>query len=304
MVNNVIPKLNKYWIVDSVRTFDGKTIRFGVYQKGQQPVRRAVVFANGRSEWLEKYDFLPELLQLPEDCVFVTWDHRGQGASDGIRAGIDHYDTFVRDMQAIFQAAIPNTPYALLAHSMGGLISLYGTLTGKLHPKTLALSAPLLLMPETIMKRRLASRVAKVMNRGPLRNLNVGHGNFEKSRFAKNPLTHSAENYLKLQNAPYKVPSPTFGWVNATFEATAAIFDEERVRKLSAPVLIMGGSEEIVVDPRGFSLWTQLAHRVAATPARYELIPGARHELFNEIPQYQQRAVELTRRWFADFLGG
>lgn len=304
MINNVIPKLNKYWIVDSVRSFDGKTIRFGVHQRGQQPVRRAVAFANGRSEWLEKYDFLPDLLQLPEDCVFVTWDHRGQGASDGVRAGIDHYDTFVRDMQAIFQTAIPNIPYVLMGHSMGGLISLYGTLTGKLHPKSVALSAPLLLMPETIMKRPLASKVARLMNRGPLRNVSIGAGNFEKSSFARNPLTHSAENYQKLQNAPYKVPSPTFSWVNASFEASAVVFDEERVRKLNAPVLIMGGSEEVVVDPKGFSSWMQLAHRVTQTSTRYELIPGARHELFNEIPQYQHRATELTRLWFAEFLKG
>ena len=59
-------------------------IRWGLFTQ-QAECKRFVLFVNGRSEWIEKYHYLPELLQLPSDCGFLTLDHRGQGASGGTR---------------------------------------------------------------------------------------------------------------------------------------------------------------------------------------------------------------------------
>lgn len=300
-MKNVLPKLNKYWSIETLRSFDGKAIRYGYYHKGTKPISRIVIFANGRSEWIEKYDFLPELLELPEDTAFVTWDHRGQGASDGERASIDSYDTFAEDMAAILREVSLGKPYAVIAHSMGGLISTYATLTGKIKPQCLSLSAPLFLLPETPIKRSVARRIAKTLNRKPFLHWHTGAGNYDRSRFAKNPLTHSAEAYERMRHAPYKIPSPTFSWVNASFQATDAIFDQSLIKSLQCPILVMGGSNETVVDPTGFSRWSQLAAQHSPSPIRYESVPGARHELFNEIPRYQQRAVSLTKQWLNQY---
>lgn len=296
-MKNVLPKLNKYWTIETLRSFDGKAIRYGYYHKGTKPVSRIVIFANGRSEWIEKYDFLPELLELPEDTAFVTWDHRGQGASDGERASIDSYDTFAQDMAAILNEVSANKTYAVIAHSMGGLISMYATLTQKIAPQCISLSAPLFLLPEAPMKRSVARRIAKALNRRPFLHWHTGAGNYDRSTFARNPLTHSAEAYERLRHAPYKIPSPTFSWVNASFHATDTIFEQDLIKNLNCPVLVMGGSNETVVDPRGFSRWSQIAEQFSPSPVRFESIAGARHELFNEIPRYQKQAIALTRQW-------
>ncbi len=301
MKNNVIPKLNKYWTIETMRSFDGKAIRYGFYHKGTKPVSRVIAYANGRSEWIEKYDFLPELLELPEDTGFVTWDHRGQGASDGERASIDSYDIFAEDMAAILKEVSPGKPYAVMAHSMGGLISTYATLTQKITPHCLSLSAPLFLLPETVIKRSVARNIAKVLNRNPFRHWHTGAGHFDRTKFAKNPLTHDAEAYERLRQAPYKIPSPTFSWVNASFQASDTIFEQSLLKNLTCPVLVMGGSNETVVDPKGFSRWSQLAVQNSPMPVRFETITGARHELFNEIPRYQQRAITLTKQWLKQY---
>lgn len=299
---SVTPKLSTYWSVDTVRSSDGKTIRFGVYKKGAAPTKRAIVFANGRSEWLEKYDFLPELLKIPEDCIFVTWDHRGQGASDGGRATIDSYDTYVADMQAVIQTAVGDIPYVQLAHSMGGLITLYGILKQATRPQRAALSSPLLLLPEIGMSRGVAKKVANLFAVASLGEWHVGLGRVEKAKFAKNPLTHSIQAYELIQSTPYKIPSPTFTWIKATFQATDFVFDKEVISTLTVPTLVMGGSEETVVDPGGFSRWSQLAGSLIETPIRFDMISGARHELLNETPQYLNQAIANIRNWFRDFL--
>ena len=59
---------------------------------------------------------------------------------------------------------IQDAPYALLAHSMGGLIGMHGILKGKLHPKAAVLSSPLLAMPEKPVTPKLARPIAKVLN--------------------------------------------------------------------------------------------------------------------------------------------
>ncbi|MEZ4742363.1 MAG: hypothetical protein R3B45_07945 [Bdellovibrionota bacterium] len=76
-----------------------------------------------------------------------------------------------------------------------------------------------------------------------------------KILLVKNKLTHSFERYEKIQNAPYQIPSVTFGWVHATFQAMDEIFLPKAIKNLNTDVFIMGSPDDQVVDPSAWQKW-------------------------------------------------
>lgn len=250
-----------------------------------------LLFVNGRTEWTGKYQDIHKRLGIEPSCAVVTWDHRGQGESDGKSGHISDYRIFTSDAASIVQQCIPSRqPYGLLAHSMGGLISILATLEGKLNPEFLVLSSPLLLLPNKPLKRPLAKGISTVLRTIGMgqRAISISH---DKTDFDQNALTHSYENFLGLQNNPRKNMPPSYGWLVATFSATDKIFEREKLKNLSSPILVLGGSEEEVVDPHGFPLWVHAAKEAGVKSVTFSAIHGAKHELFNET----ERLLEIVR---------
>jgi lysophospholipase len=260
------------------------------------------VFINGRTEWIEKNMELPELLQLPEDCGFLTWDQRGQGASGGARAFVRHYDDYVFDARKIIEEVIGNMPYAILAHSMGGLVAMYGCLSGELRPSRMALCSPLFQLPQEPVPSVLAYPIAKLFSNIGLSHLRTGAGSHHKAEFARNKLTHDYQMYRLICESPYRIPSASFGWINETFKACNEIFRNDRISSLSAPTLVLTPEFEEVVDPKGHHSWVTRAKKLAKVDVELSLIHGGRHELLSETLTIRDRAILEIRRWFKDFL--
>jgi lysophospholipase len=276
---------------------DDSPLRYGVYRSGSVEPRRFIVFLNGRTEWIEKYDFLPEILQLPPGVGFLTWDHRGQGASGGRPAHIDHYDHFCQDASAVIRHVVGNKPYAFLGHSMGSLIALYATLKGACKPQFLVLSAPLLQLPNEPLPRRITKPISHLLARGQLQSVHTGVSSLRGQPFAHNILTHDPNAFQRLQHSPYTMASPTVGWVKASFAATEWVHRPEAIQRLNAPTLILWGSGEQVVDYRGFAHWAHRASHISQTEIEVCKIPYARHEILNEIPRYRDPAIAHINRW-------
>jgi lysophospholipase len=143
--------------VRSTRSTDDRLdLRYAVHWRGTGEPERFVVLLNGRTEWIEKYDYVAKDLALPSGTAFLTWDHRGQGASGGARSYVESYDDYAEDARRIVAEAVGDKPYALIGHSMGGLIALHATLTGRLSPRALVLLSPLLGLPNEPVPRPLA----------------------------------------------------------------------------------------------------------------------------------------------------
>ena len=275
---------------------DGIPIRFAI-RKPKQLAVRALVILNGRSEWIEKYTELPDWMDLGDDTLWITLDHRGQGESGGPRAYVASYDDYAMDVAAVLRAVAEDLPYALVCHSMGGLIALYGTLNGILHPCALALSSPLLAMPNAPLPRTLVKPIAKIIARTHYSQQPTGAGGQKRMKFAGNPLTRSLTGFNTVRQSPYPYVTPTFGWIKATFAACDSILDADKIRTLQAPVRIIGGSHENVIDASGWSNWCMVASRETLAPIDFYRVNGGRHELLNEIPRIRTRAVELLRAW-------
>ena len=281
---------------------DTLDLRYGLYSSGTSEPKRFIVFLNGRTEWIEKYDYLPTALDLPSDCGFLTLDHRGQGASGGTRAHVDTFDSYAQDVANIIAEAIGTKPYAILAHSMGGLIGLYGVLAKRLHPQSMVLSSPLLGLPKAPVPHFIAQPVAQLAHLLKLGRINTGAGSHTAVPFAQNLLTHNAILYDRMKNSSYPVPTATYGWVMSTFAATDFIFQPDRLKDLRVPTLVMGGSSEAVVDREAFGQWVHVASRHAQTEVQLRMISGGRHELFSEVPEYFQPALAAARNWLSPFL--
>jgi len=290
--------------IDYLRAADDSLdLRFGTYYKGEGQPDRWLVFLNGRTEWIEKYAYLAADLNLPAKTGFLTWDHRGQGASGGARAFVADYHVYARDTQQVIAKVVGDKPFVVLAHSMGCLITLYSTLTGHLHPRALAFSAPLLGLPNDPVPRRLARPVANLLTLCQFGAVSSGAGSFTKIAFEQNKLTHDKDLYERMQAGPYPVPGASFGWVAATFRALDLCFDPLRLATLSAPTLVFGGSAEQVVDAAATPAWVKVAKQNAKTKVEFRPIAGAKHELLSEVPEYYDPVRREIEAWFAPHWG-
>ncbi len=299
-MSNSLEKIDRYtekFRIETVRDHkDTVNIRYGVC--GNDNADRFVFFLNGRTEWVEKYSYLPFDLKLPSNTAFVAIDHRGQGGSGGARAFVESYDDYASDLAAVVEKVAAGKPYAVVAHSMGCLIGLYAALTGKINPKCLVLSSPLFGLPDEPVPKPIAKPLSKLLTTLGFANVSSGGGNFSRSTFERNKLTHDVDLFKRMQDTPFKVPGATFGWVAATFSAVDTVFDEDRLKEFHTPTLVLAGSEEEVVDPDSIRRWVRLNSERSGLDVRYHMIAGGRHELLSEIPAIYQQAVTYIKGFF------
>jgi lysophospholipase len=279
----------------------GPTLRYGVSLPPgvtTEHMARFVVFMNGRTEWIEKYAHIPGDLQLEDDIGFLTWDHRGQGASGGERAFIESYGQYTDDAHRITQKICRNKPYIVIAHSMGGLIALHAAMQGLIRPAAMVLSSPLLGLPERPVPKFLARPLSRILSQLPATTrLSSGAGAFTKSPFEGNALTSDFDRYEMIKATPYPLGGVKFGWVNATFEAIAFVNEQKNLERFEIPTLVLTGSDERVVDPTGTQEWIDNVVKHSKARIEFDVIHGARHELFSETPAYYQKAIDLVRQF-------
>lgn len=291
----------RHWQILRMSPTKGPSLRYGVsLPEGRTPeeMARFLVFVNGRTEWIEKYACLPADFELEDDIGFLSWDHRGQGASGGERAFVESYSDYACDTQRIINKAIKRKPFIMIGHSMGGLIALYATMKGLVQPDALILSSPLLGLPEKPVPEVLARPLAGILGRLPTAaRLSSGAGGFTKGPFEKNPLTTDHDRYEFIKATPYPLGGVKFGWVRATFEAIDFVSNPTNLKKFATPTLVLCGSDERVVAPDGIQKWIAQAAAHAPTRIEFDLIHGARHELFSESPDFYQKAIDLVRQF-------
>ena len=291
--------LNNKWSVSTIRDSENTlSLRYGVYQpQADVPADRYVILLNGRTEYLEKYNYYVDALELPANCHLLSTDHRGQGASGGARGHIKSYDTFCQDTARIIEQVIGSKPYIIVSHSMGGLISLYGSLEGYLCPEKMLLFSPLLGLRDDPMPRRLAQKLSSTVTKIGGGHISAHFGQNNRPTFDQNKLTHSNERYERIQNAPHQIPSVTFGWVFATFCALEEVFNEGKIKNIPCDISIIGSPNDKVVDPTAWEKWVNLATPLSKHRIEFELMHGAKHEILSEIPTFYDRALAYSRKF-------
>lgn len=246
--------------------------------------RALAVVCPGRTESIEKYFEVCRVLQA-KGFAIACFDWPGQGLSERplknpIRGHVTTFDTYVdalvRGLAEIADRA-PKTRI-IVAHSMGGAISMEALRTGKVEAKLAAFSAPMWGIPVPPALQAFARSVNA-----------LGFGAFparpepKEEKFEGNPFSHDFNRwglYRRLTTADPRLAlgEPTIGWVVASLNVCEGFFKPGAVDRLAAmPMLVATATEDTIVDPTAGG---RLAAKLPA--ARHLPVQGARHEIFME----------------------
>ena len=240
--------------------------------------KRTILFVHGAGEHSQRY--LSAARRLARDnWEVIGFDLRGHGCSDGLPVHVRAFRDYVEDVGRVAEhfRLDPETT-GVVAHSLGGLVSIATWQQEVFRPAAIAMSAPLL---------RLAAEV-------PLWKLLLGRSvkrAWPTTRFATTiepkHLLNDATALAVRESDPLICRSLTAGFF---FNVTAASQKIWR-REMPTPTLIFQGDADKVVDPEAATKWHE------RDPSRCELrtIPGAAHELFHEPDGFS--IVQDAARW-------
>ncbi|ADM10226.1 lysophospholipase [Parvularcula bermudensis HTCC2503] len=292
-----------------VSSYDGATLRLATLNGPSGPSapgrRGAILVHPGWAEYIEKYGEVAEELHHRGFDVLLL-DPRGQGLSQRVspgddRALIDNFDKFTEDFSVAVaeMTARYAPPYHVLAHSMGGLI----TLLSLLKPSPIAVEKVILSAPLTRLfsgdltrgvTRGLVSTICRLgFGRRPLAGRSDQAMNFEINRLTHDPIRHERFRQLLLARPDTAAGPPRFAWVRSAFRAMDTLTPAALNRALRHPILVASADADVTVDPRH--------HReLAVTVPNWHLvrIPHSRHEILME------KDVFRTQFWraFDDYL--
>jgi len=255
--------------------------------------RALAIVCPGRTESIEKYFEVMRDLQA-RNFALLCLDWPGQGLSDRplknpIRGHVTTFETYVDALVRGVAVVAGRAPQKLVvvAHSMGGAISLEALRTGRLTAELAAFSAPMWGIPATPFLQNFARMANKLgLATFPAR------PEAREEKFEGNPFTHDLARwglYRRLVTAEPRLAlgEPTIGWVVASLDVCAGFLSPGSLDKVAGmPMLVATASEEAIVD-------TAAAARVlpGLKGARHVVIEGASHEIFMETDE--RRAVWL-----------
>jgi lysophospholipase len=268
------------------------------------PVRGTIVLCPGRTEHVEKYFEVISAFQSRGFAV-VAPDWRGQGLSDRLlsdplKGHMESFDDAVSDLDILLRSELASKlprPWIIVAHSMGGAISLRALQTRRVEAEGAFFSAPMWGLKgitagqATIIKFLSSIGLGGAYAPGR-RSVRPGEEPFEN-----NALTHDAARFARNQGIMKAEPRlalghPTIGWVAAGLRAIESFLRPGALQHLRLPVLVLSAEEEMLVDNQSH------ADIASFLPnARHQTVSGARHELLQEVNSVQ----DIIWRAFDEF---
>ena len=285
----------------------------------KRPDKPFIAIVPGRSESYLKYQELAfDLDNLGYDSVIL--DHRGQGLSarltpNRLQGYIKKFDHYAQDLNQLLSTVLPeqypqhNQQAYMMAHSMGGAISLRYL---QLYPhkiKALTLSSPMIAIsrggtPNWLAKSliKTGSALNRLLSNNPW--YFFGQNDINKSTFEENYLMHSAPRYERFQalyqaQPELKLGGVTFNWLEQAIINSDNLFKD--INKLSLPILMLQAGNELIVDNDAQLSFCQQLYKVnksACPEGKPVIIDEAYHELYFELDQYRDSAIDKTIAWF------
>ncbi len=273
---------------------DGAKLRVGVFERGATP-KNWLLLLHGRSEFIEKYaEVILELQARGFDVVTMDW--RGQGlstrplADEPMKGHIDSFQTYFDDLDALWAEVLEGElgvsgPVPILAHSMGGHISLrYAALRPERVAK-LSTTAAMVDLPTMGLPKWVARGGAKLMRklRGPEPYF-IGQRPQvpEDFQFALNTVTKDKARFEAdmawLKACPaLTLGGPTLGWVVAAIQSIEETERADFGPKLTMPILLASARGDRVVP---YEAHDDLAARLPN--CTFLKIEGSEHEVLRE----------------------
>ena len=260
----------------SLETRSADNTRIHLSRWGEDNVKN-VLLVHGLAEHVGRYTHVAEwLVQAGYRVTFV--ELRGHGQSEGRRGHVERWRRYGEDLRAA--AATIGAPFALVAHSMGGLVSLDTVMEPMAPPLVgLALSNPL--VRPAIVAPPIKMKAAKVLSRLwpwlPLKN------EIDTNLICRDKAVVRA---YEADPLVYGTISPRWG-----MEMLAA---SERVMadpsRCKTPLRMMVSDADQICDHKA----SMSVEQRWGGPHELVMYPGLYHELFNE-PEKEQVLSELCQ---------
>jgi lysophospholipase len=254
-----------------------------------QTARGTVLLCSGRTEFIEKYFEVTRELQGRGFTVF-SFDWRGQGLSgrelqDPQKGHFQSFEDPVKDLALIVRQMgerLPQ-PHLLLAHSMGGAITLRALQTRRLDVAGAVFSSPMWGIPSLTPPVKSFASFATSLGAGGAFAPGFQH-RWVRENFKRNNVTYDQERHARAQGLIAADPrlalaGPTFGWVAAAAECMDGFNAPDALTHIRVPVLVLSAAHEALVDNAAHA---RLAR--ALPNCRHTVIENARHELMMERP--------------------
>ncbi len=287
---------------------DGAKLRGAAWEQPTAERRGTALLLGGRTEFIEKNLAATEEL-LRRGFTVWTLDWRGQGLSqraleDRHKGHIQDYRQFLDDLAVFVErhvAPATEPPLVLLAHSMGGHISLRFLQEQPARFAAAAFSSPMVSIGPRGLLRPPAKALAWLGHATMPESYVLKGGPYDESdeRFEGNILTSDRARFEQMvaqirRNPELALGSPTWSWLQASFQSIDRLTAPDYASRIATPVLIASAGEEKIVDNEA---QRQLCRHMPK--ARFETIEGALHELFIEADSYRQRFWALVDEHFA-----
>ncbi len=281
-------------------------LKFG-NKKGE---KGSIVFVNGWGENVFKYIELFYDLYLQGWSPIYTYDHRGQGFSDRLlpHPKASHVETFSHyreDFETFVHLVFSDPKFNqensfLIAHSMGGavVIDYLQNHPNQTHFKAVTLSSPLF---------RVQSRINPFFERGVLGLMKFycwfacAHPVpdvkpvYSKRKRAGSQARYNFSLFIEKEKFPYiSLNRPTYHWIVESFSAFTRIMEEQRVKLIKTPILILQGEKENLVSNNSQDQFCNLIPNFCGI----KKIPG-HHEHFSEVDEYREQAIQEIVNFFS-----
>ncbi len=272
-------------------------------QPSGERARGSLLFAGGRSDFIEKY------LETYQHWNHLGWnvttfDWRGQGLSRGAMApeNPDSFDSLVDDLDSLigdWRGDHPG-PRVAIGHSMGGHLLLRTMVDRSPDFDAVVLVAPMLTVNSGPMPDWMAASFTEFLSW-----LGLGSRPMWKMAPAlerpgsqrQRILTSSRERYEDElwwwdQYPQFRLPPPSFAWLRAAFHSSSSAFTRERLAGIETPVLLLGAERDRLVDP------VAIRQAAAALPnAELEMFTDSGHEILRESDPVRDRALDRIDRF-------
>lgn len=271
---------------------DGWPVRTARWPAASTASPGSILFVGGRADFVEKYG---EAYWTWRDAGFgvATFDWRGQGRSGRLggnaHAGHGDFDRWTDDLDAVaaWFAAAMAPPYFVVAHSMGGHLTLRHLLRGRSPFGRAVLLAPMLGIHAAAAAPRLVRGLADAAARfgfgsryAPLQR---GYGAWQQRPERQALLTgcpdrFADEHWWIAADPALALGGTSFGWLSSAFASIDTLFAPGALEKIATPMLILAGEHEKLVD-----LGAIRAAAARLPVGRLEIIPAGRHELLRDV---------------------
>lgn len=269
---------------------DGESQIF-IRQYGSEKPKLHFLLVHGALEYSERHlDLIHYVLKnFGQDVAMTTWDHIGHGRSGGIRAFVGGFKQYVEDMHLVGEVMqkhnLADTKTIILAHSMGGLITLTRVLDTS-YGWNYPLHAMVFSSPCIRPKMLLGASSEAVLEQ-----LNRLSGKIHLPLvYTGKDLTHDPE---RANDFDSDTLIPRFITVRMAKEVVEA---SQRVRGLSyylrVPSLFLIAGADKVVDPESTKLF---AHGIEKRLTQTIIYPDHYHELWNETDR--QDIFDTMKKW-------